>query len=171
VSDAILPQVSPPALPVPAAATAPALIPAQAARGVATGPSPLAWLAVIAAVIGLGYLLHGLVIPIALAALLAYFLNPLVVWIQGFGVRRTVSVTALFTAFALLVVLLATVVAPRFRAEIVALWSNLPGLAHTLEVGIDGAPFALRDVIAIAARGTRARSLAELRPHRSSCQP
>ncbi len=138
MSDAILPQVSPPALPVPAAATAPALIPAQAARGVATGPSPLAWLAVIAAVIGLGYLLHGLVIPIALAALLAYFLNPLVVWIQGFGVRRTVSVTALFTAFALLVVLLATVVAPRFRAEIVALWSNLPGLAHTLEVGIDG---------------------------------
>jgi predicted PurR-regulated permease PerM len=98
----------------------------------------MAWLAVIGAVIGFGYLLSGLVIPIALAALLAYFLNPLVVWIQGFGTRRTVAVTALFTAFALVVVLLATVVAPRFRAEIMALWSNLPGLAHTLEVGIDG---------------------------------
>jgi predicted PurR-regulated permease PerM len=138
VSDATIAEASPPALPVPVATTAPAPIPAPAARGASAGPSPLAWLAVIGAVLGLGYLLHGLVIPIALAALLAYFLNPLVVWIQGFGVRRTVSVTALFTAFALLVVLLATVVAPRFRAEIVALWSNLPGLAHTLEGGIDG---------------------------------
>ena len=107
-------------------------------RAPSAGPSPLAWLAAVGAVVGLGYLLHGLVIPIALAALLAYFLNPAVVWIQGFGIRRTVSVTALFTGFALLVVLLGTVVAPRFRAEIVALWSNLPGLAHTLEVGIDG---------------------------------
>ena len=107
-------------------------------RAPSAGPSPLAWLAALGAVVGLGYLLSGLVIPIALAALLAYFLNPAVVWIQGFGIRRTVSVAALFGGFALLLVLLATVVAPRFRAEIVALWSNLPGLAHTLEVGVDG---------------------------------
>ena len=119
------------------AESSPALAPAVP-RAPAAGPSPLAWLAVVGAVVGFGYLLHGLVIPIALAALLAYFLNPAVVWIQGFGIRRTVSVTALFTGFALLVVLLGTVVVPRFRAEIVALWSNLPGLAHTLEVGIDG---------------------------------
>jgi len=102
------------------------------------GPSPLAWLAVAAAVVGFGFLLRGLVIPIALAALLAYFLKPEVAWIQGFGIRRTVSVTALFAGFALIVVLLATVVAPRFRAEGAALISNLPFLAHTLEVGIDG---------------------------------
>jgi predicted PurR-regulated permease PerM len=134
VSDgATAPEVAPAPAPVPV------LVPVAAAtRGASTGPSPLAWLAIIAAVIGLGYLLSGLMIPIALAALLAYFLNPIVVWIQGFGIRRTVSVTALFTGFVLLVVLLATVVAPRFRAEILALWSNLPGLAHTLEVGIDG---------------------------------
>jgi predicted PurR-regulated permease PerM len=102
------------------------------------GPSPVAWLAVIAVVVGVGFLLRGLVIPIALAALLAYFLNPLAVWIQGFGIRRTVSVTALFAGFALLVVLLATLVAPRFRAEVVALVSNLPFLAWTLESGVDG---------------------------------
>jgi predicted PurR-regulated permease PerM len=92
----------------------------------------------VAAVVGLGFLMHGLVIPIALAALLAYFLKPYVAWIQGFGIRRTASVTALFAAFALVVILLATVVAPRFRAEGAALVSNLPFLAHTLEVGIDG---------------------------------
>jgi predicted PurR-regulated permease PerM len=138
VSDAALPES---AFTSPSAASgvpAPTPVPAQAPRGPSTGPSPLAWLAIIAAVVGLGYLLSGLVIPIALAALLAYFLNPLVVWIQGFGFRRTVSVTALFAGFALLVVLLLTVVYPRFRAEILALWSNLPGLAQTLETGIDG---------------------------------
>jgi predicted PurR-regulated permease PerM len=102
------------------------------------GPSPLAWVALAAGVAGLGYLLHGLVIPIALAAVLAYFLDPLVAWIQGFGIRRTVAVTTLFAAFALLVILLATVVAPRFRAEVAALFSELPSLARTLEIGIDG---------------------------------
>jgi predicted PurR-regulated permease PerM len=117
--------------PAPVPAPPPAPPPARAA-------SPLAWLAGAAAVVGLGFLLRGLVIPIALAALLAYFLNPLVVWIQGFGIRRTASVAALFAGFVLLVVLLVAVVRPHFQAEILALWSNLPGLAHTLEVGIDG---------------------------------
>jgi predicted PurR-regulated permease PerM len=104
----------------------------------ARSPSSLAWLALATGVVGLGFLLRGLVIPIALAAVLAYFLNPLVAWIQGFGFRRTVSVTALFAAFGVLVVLLATVVAPRFRAEGAALFSELPSLARTLEIGIDG---------------------------------
>ena len=117
-----------------AVVAAPAAPPAAPARGT----TPLAWLAVVAAVVGIGYLLHGLVIPIALAALLAYFLNPLAARIQGFGIRRTVAVTALFAGFGLFVVFLAVVVAPRFRAEGAALISNLPSLARTLEVGIDG---------------------------------
>jgi predicted PurR-regulated permease PerM len=98
----------------------------------------LPWLAVAAVVVGLGFLLRGLVIPIVLAALLAYFLDPLAVWIQGFGIRRTIAVTALFVGFGLLVVLLAPLAAPRLRAEVVALVSNLPFLARTLESGIDG---------------------------------
>jgi predicted PurR-regulated permease PerM len=117
----------------PEAAPAPAPPPPPA-----RGASPLAWLAVIAAVVGLGFLLRGLVIPIALAALLAYFLNPLAARIQSLGIRRTVAVTTLFAGFGLIVVLLATLVAPRFRAEGMALISNLPSLARTLEVGIDG---------------------------------
>lgn len=117
--------------PEPAPAALPVSPPAR-------GASPLAWLAVTAAVVGLGFLLRGLVIPIALAALLAYFLNPLAARIQGLGIRRTVAVTTLFAGFGLIVVLLATVVAPRFRAEGAALISNLPSLARTLEVGIDG---------------------------------
>jgi predicted PurR-regulated permease PerM len=137
VSDrAIVPEVAAAPAPTPAAAPpAPRSIPAPPA---ARGPSPLAWVAVAAGVGGLGFLLRGLVIPIALAALLAYFLNPLVARIQGLGIRRSVSVTALFAGFALLVLLLVWVVRPHFQAEISALWSNLPGLAHTLEVGIDG---------------------------------
>jgi predicted PurR-regulated permease PerM len=129
VSEGSVTPESPPA-PTPAGPAGPA--------APARGASPLAWLAVIAAVVGLGFLLRGLVIPIALAALLAYFLNPLAARIQGFGIRRTVAVTTLFAGFGLLVVLLATVVAPRFRAEGAALISNLPSLARTLEVGIDG---------------------------------
>ena len=127
MSEAVVTPESPPAPPLAAAPAAPA-----------RGTSPLGWLAVLAAAVGLGFLLRGLVIPIALAALLAYFLNPLAARIQGFGIRRTVAVTTLFAGFGLLVVLLATVVAPRFRAEGAALIANLPSLARTLEVGIDG---------------------------------
>jgi predicted PurR-regulated permease PerM len=107
-------------------------------RGAVSGPSPFAWAAGIALVVGLGYLLHGLIIPIALAALLAYFLNPLVERIQAMGLRRSASVIALFAGFVLIVVPLLILVARRFRAEVMALWSNLPGLARTLEGGIDG---------------------------------
>ncbi len=102
------------------------------------GPSAFAWVVGLAVVVGLGYLLHGLLVPILLAAVLAYFLNPIVVWIQGFGVRRSVSVIALFVGFGILAGVLALVVAPRFRAEGMALVSNLPSLARTLEVGVDG---------------------------------
>jgi predicted PurR-regulated permease PerM len=102
------------------------------------GPSTLGWLAILAGVVAAGFLLRGLVIPILLAAILAYFLNPLVARIQALGVRRTVAVAALFAGFAALVAFLAAVVAPRFRAELLGLWQNLPALAHTLEVGIDG---------------------------------
>lgn len=113
--------------------------PAEAAAPAAPrGPSAPGWLAIIAAAVGAGFLLRGLVIPILLAAILAYFLNPLVARIQGLGVRRTVAVTALFAGFVGLVTLLALVVAPRFRAELLGLWYNLPSLARTLEVGIDG---------------------------------
>ena len=123
--------------PEPALAPAPAP-PAPSASPPARGASPLTWLAITATVVGLGFLLRGLVIPIALAALLAYFLNPLAARIQSLGIRRTVAVTALFAGIGLIVVLLATVVAPRFRAEGAALISNLPSLARTLEIGIDG---------------------------------
>ena len=126
-----------PAPAAPANGTAPtAGAPAVAATAI-RGPSTFAWVAAAAAVVALGFLLRGLVIPIALAALLAYFLNPLAARIQGLGIRRTVSVTTLFAAFGLLVVLLATLVAPHFRAEGMALVSNLPELAQTLEKGID----------------------------------
>lgn len=107
---------------------------AAASRGL----GPLGWLAIVAVVALATFLLRGLIIPIVLAAILAYFLNPLVARIQALGARRTVAVTALFAGFAALLAFLALVVAPRFRAELLGLWYNLPVLAHTLEVGIDG---------------------------------
>ena len=137
MSDVVVTPVVTPE-PVQAPPPFPAPTPPTASPPAARGPSALAWIVGTVAVVGLGFLLRGLVIPIALAALLAYFLNPLAARIQGLGIRRTVSVTTLFAGFGLFVILLATVVAPRFRAEGVALVSNLPELARTLETGIDG---------------------------------
>src|SRR5439155_14298778 len=71
--------------------------------------------------------------------LLAYLLNPLITWAQGFGVHRSVAVAGLFVAIGVVLAGGATVLAPHLRAEGTALASSLPSLAATLERGIDRA--------------------------------
>jgi predicted PurR-regulated permease PerM len=105
----------------------------------AAAPSRVPWLLVVGVVAGVGYLARGLLVPILLAIILTYMLNPVVAWGQGYGLRRSVVAGALFAAFGLLVLALVAFVAPRFRAEAVALVDNLPALTRTLERGIDGA--------------------------------
>ena len=68
-----------------------------------------------------------------LAAVLAYFLNPLVFWLQFQGIRRSVAVTGLFAAIGLALLLAGLVLVPRFRAEGTALVANLPAFAARLE--------------------------------------
>jgi predicted PurR-regulated permease PerM len=109
-----------------------------APRPVAAG-GLAAWLLGLAAAGAVGYLFRDLALPALLAALLAYLLNPLVTWAQGFGVRRSVAVAGLFVAIGVVLVGGATVLAPRLRAEGTALASSLPLLAATIERGIDRA--------------------------------
>lgn len=99
----------------------------------------LAWLWGIAAAAAAGYLFRSLALPLLLAALLAYLLNPLVAWTQGFGIRRSVAVTGLFVGIGVLLIGGGALVVPRFRAEGLALAANLPSLTARLERGIDGA--------------------------------
>jgi predicted PurR-regulated permease PerM len=99
-------------------------------------PGGLALLAAAAAGV---WLFRGLLFPFLAAALLAYLLNPVVAWMQARGVRREVAVIALFAGTALFLTLAGVVLAPRLRAEGMALATQFPVLAARLEATVDRA--------------------------------
>ena len=105
------------------------------ARRVA-GRSGLNWLAPALGVLALGYLFRGLLVPLLLAAGLAYLLNPLIAWAEGFAVRRSVAVAALYLALAVLLVGGAVLLGPRLRSEAAGLADRLPTLADEVDAAL-----------------------------------
>jgi predicted PurR-regulated permease PerM len=108
------------------------------------------WLAV-ASVLALGYLFRGLVVPLLVAMAMAYLLNPLVAWAEGFGIRRTVAVTALYLGLAILVIGGVVALGPRLRLEATGLADRLPTLVDEVDAAL---VLAGRD-LAIAVPATR----------------
>lgn len=98
--------------------------------GPAAVPPTVLWLVGLGAVAGVAYLYRDLVLPLLLAVLLAYLLNPVAAWAQGFGIRRGVAVALVFAGLALALVGSAYVLAPRVRAEGTALIEHLPPLVE-----------------------------------------
>jgi predicted PurR-regulated permease PerM len=98
------------------------------------------------------YLFRGLILPFLLAAILAYFLNPLVAWLQAHGIRRSAAVTGLFAGVALTLLLAGLVLVPRFRAEGAALVANLPAFAARLEATVGRAAVELAEAYPLVHR-------------------
>ncbi len=102
----------------------------------AAGGSGLVWLAPALGVLALGYLFRGLVVPLLLAAGLAYLLNPLIAWAEGFAIRRTVAVAALYLALAVLLIGGAVLLGPRVSSEAAALAERLPTLTDEVDAAL-----------------------------------
>src|SRR5262249_7619296 len=101
------------------------------------------WLAA-AGVLALGYLFRGLVVPFLLAMGMAYLLNPLIAWVEGFGIRRATAVTALYVGLAILVVGAAAALGPRLHIEATGLADRLPALADEVDAAL---VLAARDLV------------------------
>ena len=99
----------------------------------------LPWVLGVVTAVGVGYLFRNLLFPALLGTLLAYLLNPLVTWAQGYGIRRGVAVVGLFTGVCVILLTSGIYLAPRLRAEIMGLASSLPSLTLRLESGVDHA--------------------------------
>ena len=85
----------------------------------------------------LAWLARGLVLPLFLAAALAYLLTPAVAWADALAIRRSVAVSALF---AVIIAVLATagfLLGPGMLAEGGALVERMPALARQIDVGLD----------------------------------
>lgn len=95
----------------------------------------LAW----AGVAALVWLARGLVLPIFLAAALAYLLSPAVVWADTLAIRRSVAVGALFAVITAGLVAGAFLLGPGLFAEGAALMDRLPALTRQIDAGLDAA--------------------------------
>jgi predicted PurR-regulated permease PerM len=93
------------------------------------------WLAAVG-VLALAYLFRGLVVPLVLAATVAYLLNPIVTWAQGLGFRRTVGVAGLYLGLGLLLAAAVMGLGPRVKSEVVSLAERLPGLADEVDAAL-----------------------------------
>jgi predicted PurR-regulated permease PerM len=93
----------------------------------------LAWIGLAA----LAWLARGMVLPLFLAAALAYLLSPAVAWADALAIRRSVTVSALFAVIIGVLVVAGFLLGPRVLAEGAALMDRLPTLARQIDGGLD----------------------------------
>lgn len=87
----------------------------------------------------LAWLARGMVLPVFLAAALAYLLSPAVAWADTLAIRRSVAVSVLFAVIIAVLVGVAFLLGPGMLAEAGALVDRLPALARQIDVGLDAA--------------------------------
>jgi predicted PurR-regulated permease PerM len=87
----------------------------------------------------LAWLARGMVLPVFLAAALAYLLSPAVAWADTLAIRRSVAVSALFAVIIAVLTSAAFLLGPGMLAEAGALVDRLPALARQIDVGLDAA--------------------------------
>ncbi|HUM17123.1 MAG TPA: AI-2E family transporter [Candidatus Nitrosotalea sp.] len=93
----------------------------------------LAW----GGLLALAWLVRGMVLPVLLAAALAYLLSPAVAWADALAIRRSVTVGALFAVIMAALVVAGVLLGPGLLAEGAALMDRLPALARQIDLGLD----------------------------------
>jgi predicted PurR-regulated permease PerM len=94
-------------------------------------------LAAVAAVLGLAYLLRGVLVPLLFAFLLAYVLDPFVDWFEARRVPRTLAAPIVMLTIAGLFALLVVFAIPMFVDELRSAAADLPLQVESLEIRIE----------------------------------
>lgn len=103
----------------------------------------LLWLAGAAAAGGVLWLVRGLLLPALVAALGAYFAQPLVARCEARGIRRGVAVVALFALATVALALLVVALAPVVEHQAGLLAAQLPTIVERVEAASSAAHRAL----------------------------
>ena len=85
----------------------------------------------------LAWLARGLLLPVFLAAALAYLLSPAVAWADALAIRRSVAVSALFAVIIAVLTIAGFLLGPGMLAEGAALMDRLPALARQIDFGLN----------------------------------
>src|SRR5262249_56485947 len=85
------------------------------------------------------WLARGLLLPILLAAMLAYLLGPAITWADTLAIRRTVAVAILYVVIITVLVVAGYLLGPGLFAEASTLIDRLPTLTQKADAGLDAA--------------------------------
>ncbi len=94
------------------------------------------WLGVAAALCALLYLLGPVLVPFALAAVLAYMLEPGVAWLVRKRLPRPAAVLLMIVLLGLVLLLLALILVPVLHKEAVALQQKFPAIVERLNTSV-----------------------------------
>jgi predicted PurR-regulated permease PerM len=95
------------------------------------------WLFVGVGIGALAWVARGLLLPVFLAAALAYLLSPIVLWADTWAVRRSVTVGGLYMVIVGLLVGAGFLLGPGMLSEAATLMERLPTLARQIDAGLD----------------------------------
>ena len=107
------------------------------------------WIAALAALILVLWLLHGILLPFVAGLALAYFLDPVADALECLGLPRLAATATILLLAILAIVLVLILILPVLGDQIVKFAADLPGLLQTLAARFnEAAPQWLKDMIA-----------------------
>lgn len=120
------------------------------------------WLLVAIAALLFLYFVSGILLPFAAGLVLAYFLGPLVDWMEKRGIGRVVGTTLVTLLYLGILFLIVAFVGPLITNQLVELVANLPAAAKQLQERLMGLLDALSAETGFDLRGQLQGSLSSL---------
>src|SRR5258708_9945872 len=96
---------------------------------------------IVVAVVGLAYMLRGVLVPLFFAFLLAYALDPFVDWLEARSVPRTLAAPVVMLGIAALFALILVFAIPMFLDELRASGAELPAQLGRLQPTVEPWPW------------------------------
>jgi len=82
------------------------------------------------------YLVRGLLTPFIVAFVIAFFLNPIIDYMEGGGINRTLAIVVLILLSVLVLLIALKLTSPMIEAEIAGLKDNAPVYNHRIQEGL-----------------------------------
>jgi len=103
------------------------------------------WTAVLAAAIVLVVLVGSVLFPFIAGLAVAYFLDPVVDWMEKKGGSRLAATLAVCILFFAAMIALVIVIAPLLQSQVVGLFAKVPAIIDTVTVWLEPAKAALQE--------------------------
>ena len=107
------------------------------------------------------YLVRGLLTPFIIAFVIAFFLNPIIDYMEGGGINRTLAIVMLILLSVLVLFIILKLTSPIIETEIADLKDNAPVYSRRIQEGLNRGIDFLEKNIGFIPKGTLEKALQE----------